>query len=353
MVLSRATAFEFKESRSSPDQIAARLGVKAALSGSVRKAGKRIRVSAQLQEARSGKTLWSHTYDRTVDDIFDVQDELTREIVTALDVELVHGEHARLAGFRLHSSEAAEQLYRGIHELYRYEHSTMISARRHFERFVELEPDSVLGYSWLSYAWTAAMLVQWAPAEVAVPKLREFALKALAIDPDDVSALISNAYYNLAIGDLDAAWQSANQAVENAPNSDEAVFVRGFVENFLGWIEKAQISLERSMRLCPIPGSTRLGVAATIYRNAGRFEDSIKTWKHLIARYPDFLFGYSGLASTYAVSGQIEEARDMVGQVLAKDPDYTIQRFTNPDFYRDPNVMRQCAAALEKAGMPT
>lgn len=352
VVLSRATAFEFRDSLNSAAVIANRLGAQSVLSGSMRRSGDRVRVSAHLERSCTGQTIWSQTYDREIEEAFELEDELTREIVTALDVELVHGEHSRLAGFQQHSADARRELYKGMFDLYRYEPTTMVSARQHFERFVELEPDSPLGYSWLAYVWAASMLAQWAAPEEAIPTIKANSAKALSIDPTNVSALLGDAYWRLFTGDLEAAWESANRAVDTAPNSDEALFTRGFIENFLGHTERSIASLERSLRLCPVPSSVRLGVMATAYRNAGRFEDSIAFWKRLISRFPNFLFGYSGLASTYAIAGQKEQAQEMIARVLQLDPDYSVSRFATPNFYRDKSVLENCVTALLEAGMP-
>lgn len=353
MVLARSTSFEFKESKSSPVEIGRRLGAKAVLCGSVRRAGNRIRVAAQLLEVPSGKALWSQVFNRTLDDIFEVQDELTEEIVTALDVELVHGEQARTARYRHHSIEAAQEFYRGVYEVSKHEQSTMMSARQHFENFVELEPESPLGYAWLATCWAAQLQVGWASPQDALPKMQEHSAKALAIDPDNTMALTSNTYCSVMTGDLDGALSFGKRAVETGPNSDEAWFAKGWAEMFLGLTEHSTNSLEQSIRLAPIPSSPRLGVAATAYRNAERWDDSIAMWKQLISRYPAFLYGYTGLASTYAMMGRMDDAQDMIAEVLKRDPDFTVHRFTNPNFYRDTSVMDKVGKALREAGMPS
>lgn len=142
MVISRGTAFEFKKDRASPDAIARSLGVNNVLSGSVRQVGNRARVSSILQDAASGEAKWSRTYDRSLDDIFTVQDELASDIVTALDVALVHGEQARFARETYSDPEAVAALYRGMYEFYQLEPTAILRARKQFERFIEFEPDS-------------------------------------------------------------------------------------------------------------------------------------------------------------------------------------------------------------------
>lgn len=351
MVISRGTAFEVRQSSASPDEIARVIGARHVLSGSVRRVGNRARVATLLQEAASGRALWSRTYDRDIEDVFSVQDELARDIVTALDVNLVGGENALVTRTTYTSVEAAQELYRGMFEYYKYDQAANIAAGQHFERFIELEPQSPLGYAWLSNVWLGRMLVQWAAPQEAMPNMRENASRALEIDPDNAAALTSNCYFHVMAGELEKALGFGRRAVKCAPNSDEAFLAKGWAEMFLGQTEDAILSLERAIRLSPVPPSIRLGVMGTVYRNAGRYEDSISTFQQLLERYPDFLYAYTGLAASYAMDGQMDLARAMVTEILKRDPAYTIERFRNPDLYASPEVMERCAIALEAAGL--
>lgn len=110
--------------------------------------------------------------------------------------------------------------------------------------------------------------------------------------------------------------------------------------------------LERSARLCPVMRMIHWGVLGTAYRNAGRYQDSIEAFKSCIRRFPDFIFGHSGLAVAYSLNGDNELAANEVAEVLRQDPTYTVERFTNPNLYRDNAIMEISAKALREAGMP-
>ena len=129
--------------------------------------------------------LWSGRYDRTLEDAFSVQDELTQEIVTALDVELLGGEQARHRRSRVHSAEAGQILYKGLYEHYKYDRSAAVVARQCFEEVIRLEPDSILGYVWLVTSYAFAIVVGWENPRAALPMFKEWVDKSLAIDPDD------------------------------------------------------------------------------------------------------------------------------------------------------------------------
>lgn len=352
LVISRNASFIYKGSAESVRQIADQLGVNYVLQGSVRRSGERIRVTANLEEVRSSRTLWSERYDRRLEDAFTVQDELTREIVTALDVELLGGAQARHRRGRISSAEAGHQLYRGIYEHYKYDREAALVARQHFEEFVRLEPDSILGYVWLCTSWAFGIVVGWEKPDVAVPMLKQWVDRSLAIDPDDAHALTGDAQYRALAGDLEGAVSSADRAVRKMPNLDEAWFFRGWIQMFRGETGEAVRSLEHAMRLCPTLNSVKLGVLGTAYRNAGRYDDAIQTFRRCLALYPDFVYAHTSMAVVHAMQGDLDAARREVEETLKVDPAYTVQRFTSPNLYRDPAVMAGCAEALTKAGMP-
>ena len=309
-------------------------------------------MTANLEEARSSRTLWSDRYDRTFEDAFTVQDELTREIVTALDVELVGGAQARHRRGQITNAAAGQLLYKGIFEHYKFDRAAALTARQHFVDFTELEPDSILGYVWLITSWSFAMVVGWEKPEVALPMLKQWVDRSRAIDPDDAHALTGNAAFKTLSGDLDGAMDAIERAVHRMPNFDEAWFNRGWIQMFRGETDEAVRSLEHAMRLCPTLNSVKLGVLGTAYRNAGRYDDAIQTFRRCLALYPDFVYAHTSMAVVHAMQGDLEAARREVQETLKVDPAYSVQRFISPNLYRDPAVMAGCADALRKAGMP-
>ena len=351
-VVSRNASFSFKGSAESRRHIAGQLGVNYVLHGSVRKAGDRIRVTAMLEEARTSRTVWSNKYDRSDEDVFGVQDELTAEIITALDVELLSGAQGRHRRSRFRSAQAGRLLYRGMYEHYRFDRAATLKAREYFEEFIELEPDSILGYVWLIQSWTFAIIVAWERPEVALPRLKNWIARSLAIDPDDAHALTGDAQFRTLSGDLDGALESLDRAVARMPNSDEAWFIRGWVQMLRGESDEAVRSLEHAMRLCPTVSAVKLGVLGTALRNAGRYSEAIQTFRRCIEQHPEFLHAHTSMAVVYGMLGDLESARREVAHTLKVDPTYSIRRFVSPNLYRDKSVMERCADALRQAGLP-
>jgi adenylate cyclase len=352
LVISRHSTFTYKGKAVDVRAVGQELNVNYVLQGSVRRSGHQLRVTAQLVDCAIGENIWSKRYNRDIEDIFKLQDDLTGEIVTAMDVKLVSGEQGLYRRQRYRSAKAGDALYQGIYHHNQFERAAMNTARRYFKELIELEPDSVLGYGWMVNAWAFALVVQWATPEKALPLMKENIDKALAIDINDPQALIGDTYYSVICGDLDHALEAAGNAVQIAPSFEEAWFALGWAQMLDGATNSAIRCLERSARLCPIMRTVHWGVLGTAYRNAGRYEEAIEVFKGCIRRFPDFIYGHSGLAVAYALNGDDDLAAREVAEVLRQDPTYTIERFVNPNLYRDKSIMDVSAEALRKAGMP-
>jgi len=147
-VIARNSTFTYKGKSVDVGRLGEEMGVRYVLEGSVRKSANQVRVTAQLIEAANGHHLWAKKYDRGLEDVFAVQDELTTEIVTALDVELVSGERGRHQRSRVKNPDAREALYRGMAKFYKFDETSHAQAKMFFEQFMRLEPDSILGYVW-------------------------------------------------------------------------------------------------------------------------------------------------------------------------------------------------------------
>ena len=353
LVISRNSTFTFKGTTASVREITDRLNVGWLLVGSVRRAGDRVRVSVQLVDTATEQTHWSRKFDGRLEDVFDLQDDLTTEIARELDIELVSGEEGRRRHLRHGSPQSAEILYKGIYHHYAYDRTSFDMALDCFEAFIRREPDSMNGYIWKAMAYGFAVVVQWVDPQSAVPVLLSCAGKIAEIDRNDPQAHLAQAYASVFSGKVLEALNAAESASKAAPNLDEAWFMTSWLQMMAGEPEKSITSMTRAIRLSPVVPATRLGVLATAYRNAGRFEESIQVFQSVIENYPDFVWAHTGLATTYGLAGNDRAAAHEVEIALKMDPTYTVERFTTPDLYLDKSVMQASAAVLRKAGMPS
>src|SRR5713101_8283615 len=152
-VIARNSVFTYKGKAVKPEQVSRELGVRYVLEGSVRKAGDRVRITAQLVDATTSYHLWADRYDRDLKDIFAVQEEISRKIVAALAVQLTAGEHARLGRQYTDNLEAYDYLLRGSESLGRYTKETNVQARQMFEQAIALDPTFALAYALLSVTY--------------------------------------------------------------------------------------------------------------------------------------------------------------------------------------------------------
>jgi len=352
-VIARNSSFSYKGKSGDLRRLAGEMGVRYVLEGSVRKSGNEVRVTAQLVEAASGHHLWAKKYDRDLEDVFAVQDELTKEIVTALDVELVSGERGRHQRDRVKNPEAREVLYRGMAKFYKFDETSHAQVKIFFEQFTRLEPDSILGYVWQAQMCQIEIFMGWSEDKDSSLKNMEVLIaKALKIDDRDPLALGHAGMHQLFLGNHDQSIVFAKQALAEAPGMDSPYYSLGWFQMFNDTPLKGIENLKRAMRLSPIVTAPRSTILGTAYRNAGQLELAVATLENTVSRFPAFISGRVALASCYVLIGKEHEAKQEAREILRRDPAYTIARYTTPNLYRNKETMGKWAEALRVAGIP-
>jgi len=352
-VIARNSTFTYKGKSVDVRRLGEEMGVRYVLEGSVRKSANQVRVTAQLIEAASGHHLWAKKYDRGLEDVFAVQDELTKEIVTALDVELVSGERGRHQRSRVKNPEAREALYRGMAKFYDFDKTSYAQAKIFFEQVTRLEPDSILGYVW--QAQMCQIEIFFGRSEdmgSSLKNMEMFIEKALKIDDRDPLALGHAGMHQLFLGNHDQAIAFAKQALGEAPGMDSPYYSLGWFQMFNETPLEGIENLKRAMRLSPIVTSPRSTILGTAYRNAGQLELAVATLENTVKRFPTFISGRVALASCYVLMGKEQEAKQEAREILRRDPAYTIARYTTPNLYRNKETMEKWADSLRKAGIP-
>jgi len=352
-VIARNSTFTYKGKSVDARRLGEELGVRYVLEGSVRKSANQVRVTAQLIEAASGHHLWAKKYDRGLGDVFAVQDELTKEIVTALDVELVSGEKGRHQRNRVKNPEAREALYRGMAKFYKFDETSHAQAKMFFEQFTRLDPDSILGYVWQAQMCQVEIFLGWSEDKGSSLKNMEVLLeKALKIDDRDPLALGHAGMHQLFLGNHDQSIAFAKQALAEAPGMDSPYYSLGWFQMFNETPLEGIENLKRAMRLSPIVTAPRSTILGTAYRNAGQLELAVATLENTVKRFPAFISGRVALTSCYVLMGKEQKAKQEAREILRRDPAYTIARYTTPNLYRNKETMEKWAESLRKAGIP-
>jgi adenylate cyclase len=351
-VIARQSVFTYKGKAVKIQDIGRELGVRYVLEGSVRKAGMRVRITAQLIEASTGYHLWAERYDRELHDIFALQDEVTQKIIAVLEVKLTGGEQERLGHAPTEKLEAYDCFLRGEACLWHFTKETHARARQLFEKAIELDPQYATAYAALGWTYLVEWALQWSQDPQTLERAFALAQKAIALDetlPQSHTILGVVYLWQKQHGQAIAAGE---RAVALAPNSAEGYAWLANILNFAGRPQEARGLAEKAMRLNPqYPGVWYLFESGHAAYSMGRYEEARVALKRVLTRDPEFWPAHFHLAVSLSESGQAEEAQAEAAEVLRLSPKFSLEvtRQTLP--YQDPAVLERALAALRKAGL--
>ena len=352
LVIARNSTFVYKDRAVDIRQVAEELNVKYVLEGSVRRSGGRIRVTAQLIEAKDGTHIWAERYDRDLDDIFAVQDEITLVIATEMQANLTEGDQARLRYTTTSSVEAWTLWVQGLaHFRGAVTKDGMGQARPFFEKALALDPKSaplnaLLGF--LHYA--NARFGWWTDREAALKTAHDYVDSALELDPDNVDALMTLGVLSLARRQFDEAVTQIRKAVKLGPSSADAHTMACFVLASSGFPEEAIGNIERAMTLSPHYPAHYIGHHGNALRLSHRTEEAIVAFKKYGERNPGF--GLSDLVIAYHELNRLDKMNAAAEDLLAARPDFTIDSWLETQFRKDTDRLAADVAALVSAGLP-
>jgi adenylate cyclase len=349
-VIARNSVFAYKGQAVRPERVSRELGVRYVLEGSVRKAGNRVRITAQLIDATTGYHLWAENYDGDLEDVFALQDRITRQIVAALAPKLTAPEHPRRQ--ETDSIEAYDHLLRGVALFYDYNKDSNAMARQRFERAIALDPNYAKAYVWLSWSHFVDWELQWTDGPGALDRSHEAATKAVALD-DSVSdahtvlgwtILWKNRQHDIAIAELE-------RAVSLDPNSEWAHGFLAEALNLAGRPDEAIGFTKRAMRLDPNYPPWLVFHLADSYFLLRRYDEALAALHDSLRRNPNFLPARRTLAAVYAELGRDKEARAEVGQILRISPDASLERWRDRLAFKNAVDVERYVAGLQKAGL--
>jgi adenylate cyclase len=350
-VIARNSVFTYKGKAVEIAEVSRKLGVRYVAEGSVRKAGNRVRINAQLVDATTGGHLWAERYDRELHDIFALQDEVTQKIVFALKIQLTPEEQARFRQAPTDNLEAYDSFLRGQAYFWRFTREANIQARQMFEKAVELDSQYAGAYAVLGWVHLQEWLAQWnqepqTPAQV-------FALAQRAVVLDDSLPL---AHTTLGVAYL---WQNQHEqaiaegerAITLDPNYAEGYAWLGAIFNLAGRPAEAIEMVEKALRLNPHDPFFYLSILGSAYRVMGRYEEAITAFKRALSRNPKLLPAHVILAASYSESGQEAEARAAAAEVLRLSHTYSLEAVRQRLPFKDRTDLERLLAALRKAGL--
>ena len=353
IVIARNSSFVYKGRNVDLRVVGRDLGVGAVLEGSIRRAGSRVRITAQLIDAATGAHLWAERYDREITDIFAVQDDVTKRIVDALKLKLSPGEEQRLAEGGATNVEAHDLFLRAREILMGpINREGFEKARSLLERAIALEPDYSEAHAGLAMVFVFAYQNNWTgdPA-AALAQAGDSAERAIRLSPEDPSVLHALAVVAMMRKDVATCRAIAEKLLSLYPNNQAALRTRGVVNIVMGNPAAAIPDLERAMRIDPGEDHRNLQFLGLAHLLLGNHELAAAIFRERIHLVPDTDIGRAMLIAALGHLGEIDEARRIWRELMELKPDYSVTAHVDSRFV-EPATGKPLIDGFRKAGLP-
>jgi adenylate cyclase len=352
-VIARNSTFAYKGQALDLRRIAGELGVRYLLEGSVRRGGDRLRITAQLIDANDGSHLWAERYDRSADDLFDIQDEITKEIVTSLRVKLTDGEQARVWARGTNNIEAWEYCVRATELFKGFTSSSYLEARASAEKATELDPDYAHAWATLGFTyWWDGRLGYTGDSDAKFARAAELAEHAMALD-DSVSECIGLSTMVAApLGRHDEGVKIARRGIELYPGSADVRAFLAFALLHAGNYREAVEHFRAAMALNPFyPNWYRNGLARTLIF-LDEFDEALALSDEILRIEPAFLQAWLQRAYIYGETGREADADKAIQEVCRLAPNLRLGDVPGLLLINDARATRRFIDGLRKAGLP-
>jgi adenylate cyclase len=353
-VTARNSTFTYKGKSVDVKHVSKSLGVRYVLEGSVRKAGNRLRITAQLIDAPSGHHVWAERYDRDLNDIFAVQDEITERIVTSVGPEFLSAEMQRSQRKDLRSLDAWDYVMRAAFHHSRYIKEDIVEAQHLLRKAIELDPLNAGGFSLLAFTHLTQVQFGWTEsAEESIRAATKAAQGAVAIDDRDALAHTALGLVDLISRRYDDAVRRLEGAIDLNVNLSYAYGGLGQALALSGEYEKAVAQINKAVRLSPndpfiVYWFGHLGLAA--FADA-RYEEACEWGRKVVRVNPQFPGGHRLLAASYGQMGLINEAAMELKELLHLMPGMIAEDVRKQVPFKKANDMERYIEGLLKAGL--
>jgi len=355
-VISRNSTFSYKGVNTDVKDVARDLGVRYVLEGSVRKSGDRVRITAQLVDAIVDKHIWAENYDRELEDIFQVQDEITQSIVTSVAPEYLSAEMRRAQRKEVRNLDAWDAFMRGYWHLLRFTKDDNAAAQRLVRKAIDLDSRQANYHGLLAVTHLMGGFYGWSESRAAsFRKALESAERGLALDDQDSLALRSIGLVHFFSKNHDVALSYYERAVASNPNEAENWALLGAALGVAGDYDAALDRFETALRLSPRDVHTAtwysyLAVAAFV---VGRDEEAAQWSVKAVQSNPQFPGGYRTLAASYGNMGRLTEAEAAREKLQELLPHLTIEQLRESlPYFKDPDDLERYLDGLRRAGLP-
>ena len=322
LVIARNSVFTYKGKPVMVQQVSEEFGVRYVLEGSVQKSGDKLRITAQLIDAKTGNHLWSERYDRDLKDLFALQDDITKKVITALQVKLTAGQAASILGKGTKNLEAYLKMMQGRHHVLRFNRNDNEVARQLYDEAIALDPNYVGVYVRLAWTYYNEANRGWTDTPMkSYEKTVELAKKAISLDEQSAGAYMVLANVYAKTGQFDKAVAAQKKALSLDPAnplinavSGNALYTAGKFKEAIGFFKKA-------IRIDPKHPNWYLFSLGLCYFWTGQYEEAIAAFKKCISREPKHADAHALLGASLVGAGKPEEAISMLDKALSLNPD--------------------------------
>jgi tetratricopeptide (TPR) repeat protein len=353
MVIARNSSFALKGQIKDIREIGRILGARYVLEGSVRKVGSRVRLTAQLIDSLEGHHLWADRFDGRLEEVFDLQDRITQDIVSALEVRLVAGEQARVWRKRSGSTLVYECFSKGRVLYVNFDRYTHAQARAEFERALEINPVFTPALYMLGLTLTDQARFGWEKDRAATYEAAmECAKKALAVDPGCCEAYLVIGYVCTFQRRYEEAVAAGEKAITLGPSSSAAFHMAGMYHGYAGNFQTAALYEEQAQQLSPTEINVSMIDEARARLHLGDFAAARDIALRVLTEKPRWLTAQTVLVAALWNLGSESEARLIVGELLVRHPSFSVSRWARGLPYRRQEDLDTLVKPLRMAGLP-
>jgi len=357
-VIARNSTFVYKGRAVDVKQIGRELGVRYVLEGSVRRAGNKVRITGQLIDCTRGAHLWADRFDGSLEDVFDLQDQVTASVVAAIAPKLEQAEIERSRRKPTESLDAYDYYLRGLAAVHQWTKPNSVEALSNFHRAIDLDPAFAAAYGMAARCYSMRKVAGWTEdAAKEIAEADRLARRAATLGRDDAVALATAGIaLSFVVGDLDRGRELTDLAITIDPNMAWAWLFSGWTRVWLGEPEPARDHVARALRLSPVDPhrSSMYAAMASTYLFTGQHDEAL-VWAERAMRDRWFLFSKVLVAASAALAGNLDRAREAVEQIGSSHPGVSISSLSSPGGsfpLRRSQDRAKLADALRKAALP-
>jgi adenylate cyclase len=352
-VIARNSTFIYKGKGVKVQHVAEELGIQYVLEGSIQRSGDKVRITAQFIDALKGHHLWAAQYDREMKDLFQLTDEVTRKVLSAVIIKLTGQEEAQLRRVKSpKNTETFLKTFEVIAAMRGLNPKDNAQAKRLAEELTEMDPNWSMGPSMLARAhyMDVVLGVSNSPKE-SLAKALDLAQKAVAMDEFSPINYDTLGYIFSLRGEHERALAEFEKASVLCPSCSDPYMYIGFTQYCMDETDKAIASLQTALRLNPYPPIYYYLHLGNAYRHVGRYGEAISWFKKSLQISPNVQGVYVGLVSCYNLLGREKEARSAAEELLRVNPKFTVETWVKSIPYKNQEKVARFADALRKAGL--